>query len=108
VEDINIRLWVDDETLLPARVEGEGLVDGLMTLFRKFRYEEVMHEIEYDVQIDEKIFEPNIPDDYKRIDPTDAAQKAELVLLAVLPCGTVTIVYRRIRKKLRHARRLAS
>jgi len=108
VENIDIRLWVDNETLLPARVEGEGLFEGLMTLFRKCKYEEVMHEIEYDVQINEKIFEPNIPDDYKCIDPTDAAQKAELVLLAVLPCGTVTIVYKRIKKKLRHARRAAS
>jgi hypothetical protein len=59
VEDINIRMWVDEETLLPIRVEGEGFFTGLMTLFKKCTYKEVMHSIEYDAQIDESIFDPN-------------------------------------------------
>ncbi|MBN2127990.1 MAG: hypothetical protein JW741_00770 [Sedimentisphaerales bacterium] len=106
VKDIDVRLWVDNETLLPARIEGEGLFEGLMTLSRNCKYEEVMHDIEYDVQIDEKIFEPNIPDDYKCVDPAATAGKAELVLLVVLPCGTVTLVTRRITRRLRRTRRV--
>jgi len=108
VRDIDIRLWVDDETLLPTRIEGEGLFEGLLTLFKNCKYEEVMHDIEYDVQIDEKIFEPNIPDDYNCIDPASAAEKAELVLLVILPCGTITIVYKRIKKRLRPMRRVTN
>ncbi len=49
-EDINIRLWVNDETLLPARIEADGFVGkGLLTGFKEFRYKEVMHSIEYNV-----------------------------------------------------------
>ena len=77
-KDISIRLWVDEETLLPTRLEGKGFVGkGLLTGFKDFRYEEVMHSIEYDAEIDEGIFEPNIPADYTLIDPAGMALKAE-------------------------------
>ena len=98
VEDINIRLWVNEETLLPIRIEGEGFFTGLMTLFKNCRYEEVMHSIEYDVEIDESIFDPNIPDDYILIDPVNIAEKAELTMLGVVPCGAVIISYKHIKK----------
>ncbi|MHC4087324.1 MAG: hypothetical protein ACYSWZ_21880 [Planctomycetota bacterium] len=97
VEDINIRLWVDEETLLPVRVEGEGSV-RLMTMFN-FKYEEVMYDIEYDVEIDESIFDPNIPDDYILIDPANMAEKAELVMLGILPFSVIRVVYKRFKKK---------
>jgi hypothetical protein len=101
VEDINIRLWVDEETLLPVRIEGEGFFTGLMTLFKNCRYEEVMYDIEYDAEIDESIFEPNIPDDYMLIDPADITVKAELVMLGILPFSVVGIVYKHFKKKRR-------
>ncbi|MCP4609340.1 MAG: hypothetical protein GY845_11570 [Planctomycetes bacterium] len=99
-EDINIRIWVNNETLLPVRIEGEGLVRrGIMTGFKEFRYKEVMHSIEYDVEIDESIFEPNIPDDYILIDPANTAEKAELGLLCILPFNVVLIAYEHIKKR---------
>ena len=99
-EDINIRLWVNEETLLPAIVEGEGFVGkGLLTGFKEFRYKEVMHSIEYDVEIDESIFEPNIPDDYILIDPANMAEKAELGLLCILPFNVVMIAYEYFKKR---------
>jgi hypothetical protein len=98
-ENINIRIWVNNETLLPVRIEGEGLVrKGIMTGFKEFRYEEVMHSIEYDVEIDESIFEPNIPDDYILIDPSNMAEKAQLGMLCVLPFNVVMIVYEYFKK----------
>jgi hypothetical protein len=99
VEDINIRLWVNEETLLPIRIEGEGFFKGLMTLFKNCRYKEVMHSIEYDVEIDESIFDPNIPDDYILIDPANIAEKAELTMLGIVPCGAVIISYKHIKKR---------
>jgi hypothetical protein len=99
LEDINIRLWVNEETLLPTRIEGEGLVRGLMTGLRDVRYKEVMHDIEYDVELDESIFEPNIPDDYTLIDPGNMAGKAERTMLGVLPLGTALIICKRLRHK---------
>jgi hypothetical protein len=99
-EDINIRIWVNNETLLPVRVEGEGLVRrSIMTGFKEFRYKEVMHSIEYDVEIDESIFEPNIPDDYILIDPANMAEKAELGLLFILPFNVAVIVYEHSQKR---------
>ena len=99
-EDINVRLWVNEETLLPTRIEGEGFVGkGLMTGFKDFRYKEVMHSIEYDVEIDESIFEPNIPDDYILIDPANIAEKAEIAMLSIVPCGAVIIGYKHIKKR---------
>ena len=99
-EDINIRIWVNNETLLPVRVEGEGLVrKGIMTGFKEFRYKEVMHSIEYDVEIDESIFEPNIPDDYILIDPANMTQKAELGLLCILPFNVAMIAYEHFKKR---------
>ena len=99
-EDINIRLWVNEETLLPTIVEGQGFVGkGLMTKFKNIRYKEVMYDIEYDVEIDESIFEPNIPDDYMLIDPANIAEKAELVMLGILPFSAIIITYKHFKKK---------
>jgi hypothetical protein len=99
VEDINIRLWVNEETLLPTRVEGEGFVT-LMTGFN-FKYEEVMYDIEYDAEIDESIFDPNIPDDYILIDPANMAGKAELVMLSIFPFSASVATYKHFKKKRR-------
>lgn len=99
VKGVDIRLWVSEETLLPVRVEGEGLIGkGLLTGFKELRYSEVMYDIEYDVEIDDGIFEPNIPDDYMLIDPAGAAQKAELVMICILPFSGAMAVYRRFKK----------
>ena len=99
-EDINIRLWVNEETLLPTRIEGEGFVGkGLMTKFKNIRYKEVMYDIEYDVEIDESIFEPNIPDDYMLIDPANIAEKAELTMLGIVPFGAAIITYKHFKKR---------
>jgi outer membrane lipoprotein-sorting protein len=98
-EDINIRMWVNQETLLPTRIEGEGFFTGLMALFMNCRYQEVMHSIEYDVEIDESIFDPNIPDDYILIDPANVADKAKFVMLGILPFGAAIITYKHRKKK---------
>jgi hypothetical protein len=99
VEDINIRMWINEETSLPMRVEGEGFFKGFMTGFKNCRYEEVMQSIEYDVEIDEGIFEPNIPNDYTLVDPAKIAERAELVLVGILPLSALIIIYKRFRRK---------
>jgi len=107
VEDINIRLWVNEETRLPTRIEGEGSFKGLMTLFKDCRYEEVMHTIEYNAEIDESIFDPNIPDDYWLIDPANTAEKAECIMLGIVPFGATIITYKHIKKKRRNVSNIA-
>ena len=99
LEAINIHLWVNEETLLPTRIEGEGFFQGLMTMFKNCRYKEVVHSIEYDVEIDESIFDPNIPDDYILIDPANITEKAEMTMLGIVPCGAAIIIYKHINKR---------
>jgi hypothetical protein len=99
-EDINIRLWVNKETLLPIRIEGEGFVGKcLMTGFKDLKYKEVMYDIEYNVEIDKTIFDPNIPDDYMLIDPANIAEKAKLGMLCIVPFGATIITYKHFKKK---------
>ena len=59
-----MRLWVDVETNLPVRieVEGEGMEGGQM---RPHKF--VMENFQWNVELDESVFEPNIPEDYKRL-----------------------------------------
>lgn len=60
---------------------------------------EDMHSIEYDVEIDESIFDPNIPDDYILIDPANITEKAEIAMAGIFPCGAGVIVYKRVKRR---------
>ena len=100
LKNVDIRLWVNPETLLPIKVEAEALIGkGFLTGFKDFTGKEVVYDIEYDVEIDESIFEPNIPDDYILIDPANMAEKAELGMLGILPLGATVITYKHFKKK---------
>ena len=56
-----LRLWVDVQTELPVQIEAEmlGMEAGQM---RQHKY--VMENFEWNAQLDESLFEPNIPEDY--------------------------------------------
>ena len=57
-----MRLWVDVETNLPVRIEVESeQMEGGKKRPHKF----VMENFQWDVELDENVFEPNIPPDYK-------------------------------------------
>jgi hypothetical protein len=60
-QDIIMRLWVDVQTNLPLRIEKEELhmMEGQMRPLKS-----VMEKFEWDAQLDESLFEPNIPADY--------------------------------------------
>ena len=61
-----MRLWVNVETNLPVQIEVEmlGMAGGRM---RQHKY--IMENFEWNASLDETIFEPNIPDDYKILQP---------------------------------------
>ena len=99
-KNMDMRVWVNTETLLPVEAEMEGLVGkGLLTGFKDLYGKEVVYDFEYDVEIDESIFEPNIPDDYTLIDPANMAQKAELIMLGIIPCSATIITYKHVRRR---------
>ncbi len=57
-----MRLWVDVETSLPVRIEVEG---EKMEAGAKRPTKFVMENIQWNVELDASVFEPNIPPDYK-------------------------------------------
>jgi len=70
-EDTVMRLWVGVETNLPVRIEIEGqkMEGGEMRPQKN-----VMENFQWDVELDESVFEPNIPEDYRLIDEQKNAQ----------------------------------
>jgi hypothetical protein len=75
-----MRLWVDVETNLPVRIEVEG---QKMEAGEKRPHKFVMENFQWNVELDESVFEPNIPNDYKLRDEqksTQVEQKPPIVL----------------------------
>ena len=72
------------------------------------RYEEVMYDIEYDVETDESIFDPNIPNDYQLIDPANMAEKAELGMLVIVPLIITIIGYKHFKNERRNIWKVVS
>ena len=95
------RLWIDSETSLPIRTELEFNMDrGLLTGFKKLHGEWSAYDFQWNVDIPEGTFDPNIPDDYTEIKITDfipAEAKAGIVGLGMVPVGL--IYWRQLRKK---------
>lgn len=102
-EDIHYRLWVDVESSLPVGAEAELTTGrGLLTWFKRLRVMVRAYDLQWDAEIPEGTFEPNIPDDYAEINLTDfipAKAKAGLVGLGILPIGII-FWRRRKRKKM--------
>ena len=69
-----MRLWVDVETNLPVRIELEKLgMEGGQMRPHKF----VMENFQWDVELDESVFEPNIPNDYELREEQKSPQQVE-------------------------------
>ena len=68
LDSVVIRMWVDVKTYLPVVIEAEAVtIDKAITTFTNGKPVEVKllaGEFTWDVELDPKIFEPNIPDDY--------------------------------------------
>ena len=69
-----VRLWVDVETNLPVRMELEG---KMMEAGAKRPMKIVMDDFQWDVEFDEGIFQPNIPDDYRLMEDRKGPQPKE-------------------------------
>ncbi|MHC4326100.1 MAG: hypothetical protein ACYSUX_17660 [Planctomycetota bacterium] len=95
------RIWIDVETSLPVGVEAElntdrGLFTGLNKLHGKWR----SWDFQWNAELPEGIFEPNIPDDYTEFKITDfipVEVKAGIVGFVAVPAGFV--FWRRRKRK---------
>jgi hypothetical protein len=91
------RFWIDIESSLPARAEYEIITDrGLFTEMKKLKIVCKAYAFEYHQEVQEELFDPNIPDDYTELKLTDLMPvKAGLVGLGIVPAGFVFWIRRR-------------
>jgi hypothetical protein len=99
VKQITWRFWIDIESSLPVWAEYEIITDrGLFTEMKKLKIVCKAYAFEYHKEVQEEIFDPNIPDDYTELNLTDLIPiKAGLVGLGIIPAGFTIWRWRRKR-----------
>jgi len=101
IKQITWRFWIDVESSLPVRAEYEIITDrGLFTGLKKLKIVCKAYDFEYHQEVQEELFDPNIPDDYTEIKVTDfipTEAKAGLVGLGIVPAGF--FMWKRQRRK---------
>jgi len=66
----NARMWVNPKTRRPIQLEAEGKVNPcFVTAFREMTLREIDGRWEYDVELDNALFLPPIPEDYQKLMP---------------------------------------
>ncbi len=101
LRSMTVRMWVDPERRLPIQVEGEGEVSPcLITGYRKMRLTEVDDCWEYDIDLGEGEFNPEIPEGYEQLGvPGIAKAGAALYSVGLASIPVVLIGVRRSRRK---------
>jgi len=104
IQSLKGKVWIGIEEQLPVRVEGDFFIGkSLMTMFNDLNLREVNTFGEYNVELDEEIFDIKPPEGYTELTLSDilslipAEAKAGLVGLGIVPAGF--IVWKRFRRK---------
>jgi hypothetical protein len=104
IQTLKGRVWIGIEEQLPIWVEGDFFFGkSFLTLFNEVRLHEVNVVDKYDVELDDKIFDTDVPEGYTEFGlsdilpfiPTEA--KAGAAAMGIIPAGLV--FWRRRRKK---------
>ena len=100
IDSLTTRLGIDVDSSLPARIDIDFTTHRLLLAgFKKLRAEFRVTDIQWDAEIPEGTFDPNIPDDYTRIDLESVAKENA----AWLGVGTIPVIgivaYRRRRRR---------
>ncbi len=110
IQTLQGKVWIGVEEQLPIWVEGDFFFGkSLLTLFNEVRLHEVNIVEKYDVELDEKIFDTEMPEGYTEFGlsdivpfiPTEA--KAGVAGLGIIPAGL--IFWRRQKRKKAAARK---
>ena len=103
IQNIKGKVWIGIEEEIPVRVEGDlAIGKSFMTMFQELNLHEVNTFGDYNIELDENIFDIAPPEGYTELTLTDILQvipaeaKAGLVGLGIIPIGL--IFWRRHRK----------
>lgn len=108
IKDLTGRLWINVETSLPVGIETELTADrGLLNGFRKMRGVFTSYDFQWNAEIPEGVFDPNIPEDYTLIDLGSLAQE-NAAWLGVGALPVIGFVAHRRRSRRRGPARLGS
>ena len=106
VQSVKGKVWIGIEEQLPILVEGNFLVGkSLMTMFNDVNLHEVNTFHNYNAELDEKIFDTEIPEGYTELGLSDilpfvpVEAKAGMAGLGILPVGLIVWKRRRRRRK---------
>lgn len=101
VNNITAQVWIDVESSLPVELQVDFTTDrGLLTGFRKLRAEFRTHDIQWNAELPEGIFDPNIPEDYTPVN-LESAAKENAAWLGVGAVPIVGIIVHRRRRRRR-------
>ena len=109
IQSFKAKVWIGIKEQLPVRVEGDlAIGKSFMTVFHDLNLHEVNTFGQYNVELDENIFDVNPPEGYTEITLSDILRlvpieaKAGLVGLGIIPAGFI-FWKRQRRKKVKRA-----
>ncbi|MFH1717929.1 MAG: hypothetical protein ABIF19_11295 [Planctomycetota bacterium] len=104
IQSVQGKVWIGIEEQMPVRVEGDmGIGKSFMSMFQELNLHEVNTFGDYNIELDEDIFDTTPPEGYTEVTLSDILQfipaeaKAGLAGLGIAPAGF--ICYRKIRKR---------
>ena len=105
IQTLRGKVWIGIEEQLPIWVEGDFFFGkSFLTLFNEVRLHEVNVVEKYDAELDEKIFDTDVPEDYAELGLSDIfpfipiEAKAGAAGLGILPAGLIILKRRRKRR----------
>ena len=104
LKDYTGKIWIGVEEQMPLRIEGDLIMGkSFMTMFHELNLHEVNTLGDYNVELDDAIFDTSPPEDHTELTLSDILQmipakaKAGLAGLGIIPAGFVFWRRRRVR-----------
>ncbi len=106
IQSLKGKVWIGIKEQLPVRIEGDFVVGkSFMTMFQELNLHEINTFGDYNIELDENIFDIAPPEGYTELTLSDILQlipaeaKAGIAGLGIIPVGLIFWKKRRRRKK---------
>jgi hypothetical protein len=102
IQTFKAKLWIGIKEQLPVRIEGDLIIGkSFMSAFQNLNLHEVNTLDDFNIEIDDNIFDTNPPEDYTQVTISDILQmipaeaKAGAAALGIIPAGLIFWRHRR-------------